>query len=102
MNAVRGAASVALVLAWLVFMFAGFRSNAMLRDAQYAPTNYCQSRPSDFQMVDMKGPACLKSSAAKSWNDNQRLLTAAGAIGAVLFVGLFAEQWRSRRRKPTS
>jgi hypothetical protein len=102
MKAIRGAALIGLIAAWLVFIFAGFRSNAMLRDAQYAPSSYCQSRPHDFQMVDMKRPACVESGAAKRWNDNQRLLTTAGAIGGALFIALFAEQWLSRRRKTTS
>jgi hypothetical protein len=102
MKAVSRAASVALIVAWLVFMFAGIRSNAMLRDTQRAPIRYCQSRPADFQMVDMKAPACVESSAARRWNDNQRLVTTAGIIGVTLFIVLFAAQWRSRRRKADS
>jgi hypothetical protein len=98
MRAVRGTAQVALILAWLVFMIAGFRSNAMLRDVHYAPVSYCQSHPRDFQMVDMKGPACVGNGAAMKWRDNQQVLSTALAICAVLFVSLFADQWRSRRK----
>jgi hypothetical protein len=94
MRVVKGAASVALVIAWLVFIFAGFRSNAILLHTPVAPASYCQSRPSEFQMVQMKGPACVESTAARRWNDNQRLLGAAAGVGGLLFLGLFAEQWR--------
>jgi hypothetical protein len=102
MKAVRGIASVALVIAWLVFMFAGYRSNALLRDTQTRPLSYCQSHPSEFQSVDLKGPACLNSSAAQTWKGNQRLLKMAGVIGAVLFIALLAEQWLRRQRDARS
>jgi len=98
MKAITQTASVALIVAWLVFMFAGSRSNEMLRAIRHAPVSYCQSHPGDFQMVDMKGPVCLESRAARRWNSNQRLLTTAGAIGAALFIALFVAQWRTRRR----
>jgi hypothetical protein len=79
-------------------MFAGFQSNTMLRDVPHMPVSYCQSRPADFQMVDMKGPACLKADAARKWNDNRRLVTDAGAFGAVLFLALLAAQYRRRSK----
>jgi hypothetical protein len=97
MKALRYAASIALILAWVVFMFAGVRSNKMLRDTQHAPVPYCHSRLGDFQIINMKGPVCLENSAARRWNDNQRLLTTAGAVGAALFIALFAAQWRRRK-----
>ena len=97
MKAVSYTACVTLVLAWLVFVFAGFRSNEMLRDTQHAPVAYCNSRPGDFQMVDMKVPVCLENSAARRWNDNQRVLTTAGTVGAALFIAFFAAQWRRRK-----
>ena len=102
MKIVSRVASSLVVLAWLVFMFAGFRSNAMLRDTRHMPVSYCQSRPTEFQMADMKAPVCVERSAARRWADNQRLLTAAGAVTAILFLAFLGNQLLSRRNRRAS
>lgn len=81
----RVAASL-MILAWLGFMLAGFRSWTLQRDIQRMPMSVCQSRPADFQIADMKGqPACVAVNDARKWADSARFLR----VGIFYSVGLF-------------
>ena len=96
MKAVTRAASIVLIVTWLVWMFAGYRSNAMLRDTKVAPISFCQSRPADFQMVEMKAPRCVATADARKWGENRRLLNATGLLGVLLVLALLYAQRRRR------
>jgi TRAP-type C4-dicarboxylate transport system permease small subunit len=96
-------ASLALIVAFVIFMWAGWRYNLQLSSLPTRDVSSCPSLAGKYVLTSVKGTMqCVEAGAAHRFKQADEIGQIALAVGAVCFLSLFLIQRRQKRIKNAS
>ena len=103
LRALERIASVVLIAAFIVFMWAGWRYSLELSSLPTRDVSSCQALAGQYVLTSVKGTIeCVEAGAAHRFKQADEIAQIALAVGAVCFLSVFIIQRRDKRAKNAS